>query len=790
MDKADLRQGFYFGELLVEPLRGQVSGTSISEHLPPTAAEVLVCLASKPGELVTRDELLREVWGDDQGSQEALNHAVSEIRQALHDRHDDPAYVQTLPKRGYRLLVTPELVAESTTTVVLGADQGARVTDVGILQNLKQRGVLETALAYLIVGWLIIQIVDIIFDQLLLPQWMGTFVTVLVIAGFPIAVLLSWFLEFRHGRAVVVDKLTPSDLRKRRFSRTYISVISALAIAAALVFLYDRNIGLPETEDGIAESLEAIVGPRVFENSIAVLPFLNIDGSETTQTFANGLVDDVITRLARVPGLLVSSRGDSHTLEPNTASQRVRERLRVAMYLEGSVQMIDGQLRVIVQLIDSNTGFHVLSRSFDRPREDFFDVRDEITELTVANVRVALPEKSSKGPIADVEDSTLDAYLLYRRGIDASRDPATGSFAKAIEYYDAALEIDPDYAAAHAGKCIAYAREYVESSSTGLMTQAESACATALELNPNLEVVHVALGNLYEYLGLHEQALAAFGQALASNPKHVGALIGTGRQYAEMQQLDKAEDELKRATTVEPGNWHPHNNLGTLYFNLGRYAEAADQYEMVLALDSTNMVGHSNLGTALMLAGEFERAATVLEVAADAEPRAITFSNLGLVKYYLGRLDEAIAAHTRATQIAPEDHLAWSGLADALWAAGNETESIAAYEQAEAHASDALKVNPSDAYTQLDLAWISTMLGRPDEAQRYLERAQPLADVDPVFHYIHALIRVRGGETDEAVGALETCIERGFSAKTLAVDPLLEPLRGNARFEALVSGSG
>ncbi len=787
MDKADLRQGFYLGEWLVEPLRGQVSGGSVSAHLAPTAAEVLVCLASKPGDLVTRDELLQEVWGDDQGSQEALNHAVSEIRHALHDRHDDPVYVQTLPKRGYRLLVTPELVSESTSTVVLGADQGARVTDVGILENLKQRGVLETSLAYLIVGWLIIQIVDIIFDQLLLPQWMGTFVTVLVIAGFPIAVLLSWFLEFRHGRAVVVDKLTPSDLRKRRFSRTYISVISALAIAAVLVFFYDRSIGLPETEGVIAEGIESIAGPPVFENSIAVLPFFNIDGSETTQTFANGLVDDVITRLSRVPGLLVSSRGDSHTLEPNSASQRVRERLRVAMYLEGSVQIIDDELRVIVQLIDSKTGFHLLSRSFDRPREDFFDVRDEITELTVANVRVALPEKSSERPIAEVEDATLDAYLLYRRGVDTSRDPAIGSFAKAIEYYDAALEIDPGYAAAHAGKCTAYTGEYVESRSAEFMTQAELACAQALELNPNLDAVHVALGNLYHFRGLPEQALAAFGQALVSNPKNVGALIGASRQYAAMQQFEKAEDELKRAATIEPGNWHPHNSLGALYFNRGRYAEAADQYEMVLALDSANMVGHSNLGMALMLAGEFERSATVLEVAAAAEPRGITFSNLGLVKYYLGRLDEAIVAHTRATQISPQDHLAWSGLGDALWAAGKEVDSIAAYEQAATLARKALSVNPSDAYTQLDLAWISTVLGRPDDAQRYLERAQPLADLDPVFHYINALIRVRTGDNDAAISALEVAIENGTSIKTLAVEPLLAPLRGDARFEALVS---
>ena len=191
---------------------------------------------------------------------------------------------------------------------------------------------------------------------------------------------------------------------KRRFSRTYLSVIGALAIAAVVVFIYDKRVGLPQSAViQVPLNTENVMLPPVQDNSIAVLPFFNLDGSDETEVFSNGLADDLITRLSRVPGLLVSSRGDSFTLDPNSASSRVRERLRVGLYLEGSVQ-IDGDLmRVIVQLIDSETGFHVLSRSFDRPVEGFFDIRDEITELTVANVRVALPAETQALPIADYE---------------------------------------------------------------------------------------------------------------------------------------------------------------------------------------------------------------------------------------------------------------------------------------------------------------------------------------------------------------------------------------------------
>jgi TolB-like protein/DNA-binding winged helix-turn-helix (wHTH) protein len=420
---ADLLQGFYLGDLLVEPPKGRVTGPAGAVHLPPKAVEVLLSLADRPGELVTRETLLKEVWGAEQGSPEALSHAVSEIRQALNDHRTDPEFIQTLPKRGYRLLITPKLVDSDTSTIIFGAQNGA--ANLGLFENLRQRGVLETGLAYLLLGWLLIQVADIVFAQLLLPQWAGTFVTVFVIAGFPIAILVSWFLEFRDGRAVV-QEMSPAHARKQRFSRTYISVVTALGVAAVAVFFYDQSIGLPEAEAPVVASTPSQPSlPPVRENSIAVLPFFNIDGSDDSQIFASGLVDDVITRLSRVPGLLVSARGDSHTLKPNSASQRVRDRLRVALYLEGSVQMLGDKIRVIVQLIDSKTGFHVLSRSFDRQRDDFFDIRDEITELTVANVRVALPPDTRVASTLTAENPSLDAYVLYRRGIEASRQPRT-----------------------------------------------------------------------------------------------------------------------------------------------------------------------------------------------------------------------------------------------------------------------------------------------------------------------------------------------------------------------------
>lgn len=781
---ADYLHGFYLGDRLVEPLKGQVTSKNGIRHLPPTAAEVLLYLARTPGELVTRQALLDEVWGEGKGSQEALGHAVSEIRHALDDHADDPVFVQTLRGRGYRLTVAPQSVSEHRDSIVIGTQSGA---DLGLFENLRQRGVIETALAYLILGWLLIQVADIVFAQLHVPPWAGTFVTVLVISGFPIAIALSWFLEFRDGRAVRHEQ-SPAVSRKRRFSRTYISVIAALIVASVLVYLYDQRIGLPTAvEIPAAEVTTMIDSIAVADNSIAVLPFLNVDGSNDTQVFANGLVDDVIHRLARVPGLRVSSRGDSFTLEPNSASDLVRRRLRVAMYLEGSVQIATDRIRVIVQLIDSADGFHVLSRTFDRPREDFFDIRDDLTNLTVSSLRVALPEEMQAMSTAGSPHPDLDAYVLYRRGVEESRKPHSASTAaSALGWFDAALEVDPEYAAAYAGKCGTYTNTYQYSDDPDVIVDAELACSRALELNPNLFVVHNALGGLYSQTGKYDDAEASYIESLRINPQNVPALTGLSDVYRQLQRADEAEETLLSAVGLEPGNWAVYNHLGYFYFRQGRYAEAAEQYAMVVSIDDTSMRGYGNLAVSYMMGGNFAEAAPAFARSIELEPQESAYSNLGLMQYYLGDYDDAARSLRSAIDMAPNDHLFWSNLGDILWVAGLNEESEEAYREAAERADTALEVNPNDAAVMMDRAWIRAMLGEREAALEEIGRASSRLPDDPHADYILTLIYNHYGDTDRAITALEQAVGKGYSAVILGADPQLAPLHDDPRFVAVV----
>lgn len=786
----ELLKGYYLGDWLVEPLKGQVSGRKGSTHLAPKAAEVLNCLANAPGEIVSRDALLDAVWGVGNGSQEALSHAVSEIRHALDDHADNPVFIQTLPKRGYRLLLTPEIVSATTSSFVLGANDGARPSDIGFIENLKHRGVIETLLAYLVVGWLLIQIADIVFDQLHFPEIVGTFVTVLVIAGLPIALVLSWFLDIRDGRTVFHDA-SPADARRRRFSRTYVSVISALGMAGMLVFLFDQFIGLPESEHEVVTTAGlAIELPPIVENSIAVLPFYNIDNTEETQIFANGLHEDIINRLTRIPDLRVSSRGDSATLAPNSPSKQVRERLRVQMYLEGSVQIRGDQMRITVQMIDTESGFHIVSRTFDPKREDFFVVRDDITRLTVANIRVALPPGLRASSLQVMEDPSLDAYLLYRRGIDVSRQPTSmDTISSALGWFDAALQVDPEYAAAHAGKCTVFVDAYGEVDDPAYITRAQSACATALTLNPNLDIVHTSLGELSLSTGRLDDAESSFKKALAIDPSNVAALLGLGETYQLKNDLPMAERYLQNAIDIHPGDWNAYSALGGFLFQTGRFDEAATRYQYVVALNPEDATAYSNLGAAQMFIGNFAAAEVAYQRAINIQPMKMTYGNLGLMQYFRGNYAAAIESHKQAIALSPQNYLAYSNLGDALWVAGRRDEAKVAFLKADSLVASNLEVNPNDPYATMDLAWIRAMLGRPKEARDLIDKALKLAPDDPYTHYYDGLIHIRAGDDDKGIESLTRAAERGYSREMLAAEPLLEPIRPNPRFAEILTKS-
>ena len=780
-----LLDGFFLQEVLVEPLIGRVSGSGEPAHLPSKSIEVLLCLAKQPRRLVSREELLAQVWGDGNGSPEALSHAVSEIRHALGDQADDPVFIQTVPKRGYRLLCEPRLRdASSQAASVVPESTSPAVAP--FWSALLRHGVVQAGFAYLVVGWLLIQVADATFLNLGLPTWAMPFITFVVVGGFPVAVLLAWFIEVADGRMIRDRGEQPGGLLQG-LERNYLAIIAAYGIAALGAGTYQFSVGFNVPENGSVQAAEPALIP-IEPNSIAVLQLMNIDGSEETTIFSNGLVEDVINRLARIPGLHVSSRGDSFSLPANSSSSEVRQRLRVNYYIEGSVRLTEEKIRVVIQLIESANGQHLLSRSFDRERKDFFEIQDEITSLTVANLRVALPQDTQTALGTAINVASIDAYILYRRGIEELHKPMTvQTIEQALDWFSQSLEIDPDYAAAHAGICLTYSSGFNIVDDPVFINDAEQACASALELSPNLNIVHNALGDLYWETGKHQEAEASYLRALAINQNDVLAVTGLAIVQSSQQRLAEAEENFRQAIALQPGNWRSYDALGRFLYQNGRYEEAAAAYEEVVSLDTENMQGWGNLGTSLMLSGNFTDAAPAFNRSIDVEPQVDAYANLGLMYYYLGKTDAAVTALENATSLAPDDHLVWANLGDALSFSEQTARSSQVFNRAEGLAESRLAVNRKDAETMIDLAWIKAMLGKMEDAEALIVRAQRIAPSDPYVHYIHGLVLTRMGEHTAALVELETAVEMGYPLVMLAAEPHLTELKEKPRFVALVN---
>jgi tetratricopeptide (TPR) repeat protein len=618
----------------------------------------------------------------------------------------------------------------------------------------------------------------------------GTFVTVLVIAGFPFVLVLSWLLEFRDGRARL-DTGPDGRHPRRRFSRAYVSVVGALAISGLAVFVYDRYVGLPDAEllsgEMDAEPAELL---QIEKNSIAVLRFLNIDGSDAAEVFASGFAEGMITRLARLPSLLVASRSDAWSLGTSSTSSDVRRRLRVAYFVEGSVQLIAERLRVNVKLIDSATGFQLTTRTFEEPIENFNAVQRELIDLTIANLRLALPPETNDVLESLEEDTELDAYILYRQGREVFEQPHTASsLSESIQLFEEAVALDPDFASAYAGICRTSVELYLSTSDSGYIDAAETACARALRSNSRLPVVYTAMGDLYANTGRLGAAEQAYQTALEIDTQDVHAMGGLADVLRQSQRYDEAESLLVDAVGKQPGNWRTINGLGNFLFSQGRYDEAADVYRQVVVLDPENFQVLSNLGTALCLAGEFEAGRQVLEEALEIQPNDNSYSNLGIVYYYLGNFDRSVAMHRRAAELAPGRAISWLNLGDALYLAGDEAASAEAFERARELTDQTLSVNAADAEAIVTRAWTQHMLGDSEAASASVAQALEIDPGDPYSYYYDALLKYRSGDVDAALSSLEKALELGYPANFLVAEPYLGELRADSRFHVMLANS-
>jgi TolB-like protein len=329
----------------------------------------------------------------------------------------------------------------------------------GFFGELKRRNVFRVAIAFIIVAWLLLQVVDILVPMLALPEWVGRLVFLLLLIGFPIALLLAWAFELTPEgirREQDVDRAQPKAAAAGQRLNTLI--IGGLVLAVGY-FMWERQAGddavdtVASEPPAQAQQLQAAVEPGPRQQSIAVLPFVNMSSDQEQEWFSDGLTEEILNALARTPDLLVAARTSSFKYKGSEEDiPTIATALGVAHILEGSVRSARDRLRVTAQLIRASDGFHLWSETYDRNPEDVIAIQEDIaieiaTALETAMDPEALAQMMSSGT------SSVPAYNAYLEGlaIDSSTLSTgdTYSFLRARDAYRRAIELDPEFSFAH-----------------------------------------------------------------------------------------------------------------------------------------------------------------------------------------------------------------------------------------------------------------------------------------------------------------------------------------------------
>jgi adenylate cyclase len=374
---------------------------------------------------------------------------------------------------------------------------------------------------------------------------------------------------------------------------------------------------LPSTKISVPSPVDAAPAPKTDAVSIAVLPFENMSGDAEQEYFSDGITEDIITDLSKVSGLMVIARNSTFAYKGQSVDLRtVGRELGVATVLEGSVRRAGNRVRITAQLIDASNGSHIWAERYDRDLDDIFAVQDEVTLSIVGALKVALnPEDRAR--LAEAGTKSLEAhdYFLKARGMLMAPNVTADVFHRAVKYGQLAIELDPDFAQAHAILALANSFDYFNRWSDDPENAAKRSnehSARAVELAPNDPFSHLTAAYAAVHRGDFEMEAAELEKALVLVPNYAGALLlrGTHSIYAGRPQ--EAFDDLERAMRLDPGfSHHPLHFLGLAHYILGNFEAAKLMFQERLVLAKDTDIGRAFLAATHGQLGEIDEAKQV-----------------------------------------------------------------------------------------------------------------------------------------------------------------------------------
>ena len=587
--------------------------------------------------------------------------------------------------------------------------------------ELKRRRVFRVMAVYGAVAFVVLQVADIALPGLGLPEWTITLILALTLLGFPFAVVLAWAFDMTPEGMQRTADATPAELSQiisapasQRWPAGVLALVGMTALLAGAWY-----VGRQSAPASAADRADSGVATGVSSASIAVLPFVNMSSDPEQEYFSDGISEELLNLLAKIPELEVAARTSSFSYKGKDVKVAdVARELNVAHVLEGSVRKSGDQVRITAQLIKADDGFHLWSDTWDRSLDDIFKIQDEIAADVVEQLKLTL-----LGEAPTVEETDPQAYALYLQARQLSRQNTPEGFEQSTVLFERALEIDPEYAAAWSGIATNYRRQ----GSTGLRPVEEG----------------------------YELAREAANQALMIDPEHGPAYAVLGRMASDSRDLANGARYIERALALDPTNPDIVFEAAVLAMNIDRKDEAIALGEYVAARDPVNPAGHYNLGIAYRNAGRLDQAAASFRTSNSLSPGRLGAQySIGTLLLLQGEPEAALASYAEET----DEEYRVKGTTLALFELGRRVEYEAAFRDlrerwGEEWPSEVAHVyawtgDADAAFEWLDRAVLQDEPGLNEQFQsQYLA---PLHD-DPRW----AAFRERTGTSEEQLAAIE-----------------------------------
>lgn len=655
--------------------------------------------------------------------------------------------------------------------------------------EVKRRSVYKVAVAYAVVGWLLIQIATQTFPFFEIPDWATRLVILLLVLGFPVALVLAWAFELTP-EGVKRTTAPEIDAGPRHRGRLWLVIVIAAGALSTGLFLLGRYSASPAPTTSSPNA-----------HSIAVLPFENRSEDQANAYFADGIQDEILTRLAKIEELKVISRTSTQRYKSSPENiPEIARQLGVDHILEGSVQKSGEQVRVNVQLIRAETDGHVWAEVYDRKLTDIFTVQSDIAGKIASALQLKLSGREQEA-VASRPTANPEAYDAYLRGLVIWNKVTVlpEEFDEMVRYFARATELDPTFALAWAYLSVAHAFKYGGFDSTAeRAAAAQKALERAQQLQPDLGEAHFAEG-MYRYKVLRdfERALESFQKArerLANRAIAIEFSSYVKRRQGKWEEALRLHEE---SLELDPLNPIILSEAALTYRALLRFAEAHALMDRALAIEPENTQLLAQKAEIHLAQGDTAAAGRLLNsVSVEGRDPTVT---MAYVRYWImlrqyndaiRALERVLAAPERLPEMVATNYRAELAIAQAL--AGNPDAPVA-LRRAQEELS-AIRTRGGDTnWTAMMLLLVSGLL--KDEttvdavALQLADKIKADAVSGPSLQNAIAIARAHLGETEVALESarrlLQTPTEGALTPALLRLDPLWDPLRGDPRFRAL-----